>query len=246
MRFVRIEAGEFEMGVGKTPLPLELTSHRGTQAEGDFDEKPNHIVQITKPFYMGIYEVTNLQYELFDPEHKKLRGKEGLSIENDEAVINVNWYEADAFCRWLSDKEGLPYRLPTEAEWEYACRAGTTTPFYTGDSLPEKFHKNANMTGVPKYVSLQVGKTPPNAWGLYDMHGNVEEWCYDWYGPYVERPQKDPVGYETGDFKVTRGGSHGTILYYLRSANRMGTVPEDKHWLIGFRVVIGEMPQTKP
>ncbi|MHC4743687.1 MAG: SUMF1/EgtB/PvdO family nonheme iron enzyme, partial [Planctomycetota bacterium] len=247
MKLVRIEPGTFRMGVGETPLPHELTNHRGTQFDGDFDERPNHKVTITEPFYMGVFEVTNKQYELFDPEHKKLRGKDaGLSKEDDEAVINVNWYEARAFCQWLSDKEGLGYRLPTEAEWEYACRAGTTTHYNVGDTIGEEFRKNAYMLGTAKYVPLFVGKTTPNAWGLYDMHGNVEEWCNDWYGPYEDGPQRDPVGYVDGDFKVLRGGSHGTHIYYLRSANRMGTVPENKHWLMGFRVVIGQMPDTKP
>jgi sulfatase modifying factor 1 len=246
MKFVRIEPGRFRMGVGDTPLPHELTNHRGTQFDGDFDEKPNHRVKITKPFYTGIYEVTNFQYELFDPGHKKLRGKDsGLSEDDDEAVINVNWYEAQAFCKWLSDLEGLPYRLPTEAEWEYACRAGTTTHYHVGDTVGDEFRKNAGMVGTAVDVPLHVGKTTPNKWGLYDMHGNVEEWCYDWYGPYKKKRQKNPVGYVDGDFKVLRGGSHGTHIYYLRSANRMGTVPEDKHWLIGFRVVIGELPKTK-
>jgi len=247
MKFVKIKPGTFRMGVSKTPLPDKLTTHRGTQAEGDFDEKPRHKVTISKPFYMAIYEVTNKQYELFNPEHKRLRGRDSyLSTEDNEAVINVNWYEAQAFCEWLSDIEAMPYRLPTEAEWEYACRAGTTAPFFTGESLPEEFKKNAHMVGTAQDVPLFVGKTKPNPWGVYDMHGNVEEWCYDWYGPYKKRHRKDPVGYKSGDFRVTRGGSHGTVTYYLRSANRMGTVPEDKHWLIGFRVVIGEMPATKP
>jgi len=109
MKFVRIEPGTFQMGVGKTPLPNKLTHQRGTQAEGDFDEKPNHIVEISKPFYMAVVEVTNFQYELFEPEHKRLRGKDkGLSSLDDEAVINVNWYDAESYCRWLSDKDGLP------------------------------------------------------------------------------------------------------------------------------------------
>jgi hypothetical protein len=157
----------------------------------------------------------------------------------------VNWYEARAFCQWLSDIEGLPYRLPTEAEWEYACRAETKTHYHVGDTVGEEFKKNARMVGAAEDVPLHVGKTTPNKWGLYDMHGNVEEWCYDWYGPYQGNRQVDPVGYVAGDFKVLRGGSHGTHVYYLRSANRMGTVPENKHWLMGFRVVIGEMPKTK-
>ncbi len=95
-------------------------------------------------------------------------------------------------------------------------------------------------------VSLTVGQTPSNPWGLFDVHGNLEEWCHDWYGPYEAGPQTDPVGRVDGDFKVTRGGSHATIVYFLRSGNRMGTVPEDRHWLIGFRVVLGELPETEP
>ena len=255
MKFVRIKPGKFQMGQLKTlepkVLPVIEGGDRGGRfdllAEGDYDERPVHAVKITKQFYMGIHEVTNKQYELFDPEHKKLRGKSGLSSADDEAVIFVSWYDAQAFCRWLSDQEGLPYRLPTEAEWEYACRAGTKTNYYTGDILPKEFHKNAGRGGRPGQAALlQVGQTRPNTWGLYDMHGNVEEWCYDWYGPYVKKTQKNPVGYASGNFRVTRGGSHSTYPYFLRSANRSGTLGEDKHWLIGFRVVIGQMPKSKP
>ncbi|MHC4474493.1 MAG: SUMF1/EgtB/PvdO family nonheme iron enzyme [Planctomycetota bacterium] len=238
MKFVRIEPGGFDMGFGGRAVPAELTDEGGTQPQGDYDEHPTHKVRISRPFYVGIYEVTNLQYELFDLEHKELRSEHGPSKADDDAVVFVNWYEAQAFCRWLSHKEGLPYRLATEAEWEYACRAGTATQFHTGDKLPVIFSEQAR--------SLKVGQTPPNAWGLYDMHGNVEEWCLDWYGPYEAVEQIDPVGRAHGDFRVTRGGSHGTGEYYLRSANRLGTLPEDKHALIGFRVVIDEMPKTEP
>ncbi|MHC4574695.1 MAG: SUMF1/EgtB/PvdO family nonheme iron enzyme [Planctomycetota bacterium] len=237
MKLVRVEQGTFQMGIGDTPLPAELTTDRSLQPAGDFDEQPNHIVRISRPFYMGAYEVTDFQYELFRPEHRKLR-RGGDSGRDDEAVVNVNWYDAQAFCQWLSDKEDLPYRLPTEAEWEYACRAKTTTHFSTGDMLAEEFAKESG--------SVKVGQTPPNPWGVYDMHGNVEEWCHDWYGPYEAADQTDPVGRVTGDFKVIRGGDRGTNPYYQRSANRLGTVPEDKHAIIGFRVVIGEMPKTKP
>ena len=149
-------------------------------------------------------------------------------------------------------RKARPYRLPTEAEWEYACRAGTTTAYHTGETLPEPFHKNVGMSWFPgrkagtDIVPLHVGKTPANPWGLYDMHGNVEEWCLDWYGPYVDDPQTDPTGRAEGDFRVTRGGSHSTTLEFLRSANRSGTLPDDKSWLIGFRVVQAEMPSTEP
>ncbi len=237
MNMVRIEPGRFAMGFGEKNLSKEVTTGKEQFTNGDFDEHPTHQVKITRPFYIGMYEVTNKQYEMFDPEHRKLRS--GPSVGDNDAVINVNWYEARAFCQWLSDKDRLPYRLPTEAEWEYACRAGTATPYYTGQVLPEEFTEKSR-------ASLTVGQTQPNKWGLYDMHGNVEEWCYDWYGPYEAKLQIDPVGRVTGDFRVTRGGSHSTPSYYLRSANRLGTIPEDKHLLIGFRVVLGEMPATKP
>jgi formylglycine-generating enzyme required for sulfatase activity len=248
MKFVRIEAGTFDMGQLKTPLPLEVFRPGADfLSVGDFDERPVHDVTISRPFYMGVCEVTNFEYELFDSRHKALRGKDnGLSQEDDEAVINVNWYDAQTFCRWLSDREGLPYRLPTEAEWEYACRAGTTTNYHAGDILPEQYHKNQRRTGGPTPVSLHVGRTPANTWGLYDMHGNVEEWCHDWYGPYQPGRQVDPVGYESGNCRVTRGGSHGTHIYYLRSANRLGAMAQSRNWITGFRVVIGELPDTKP
>lgn len=230
MRLVRVEPGSFLMG----------------QADGDYDERPVHLVHLSRPFFMGATEVTNAQYELFDPEHRTYRGKHGLSIHDDEPVTFVSWHEAVRFCAWLSEQEGKLYRLPTEAEWEYACRAGTYTAFNTGDTLPESYYRNQEETSYPKPVSLIVGMTPPNAFGLHDMHGYVEEWCHDWYGPYVPDEQTDPVGYENGEFKVTRGGSHNTETVYLRSANRLGTLPDDKTWLIGFRVVHGEPLAGEP
>jgi formylglycine-generating enzyme required for sulfatase activity len=262
MNMVRIEPGSFTMG----------------SEDADWDERPAHTVTISRPFFLGATEVTNAQYEQFDPQHKQLRGKLGLSREDDEAVVFVSWHDAVNFCRWLSEKEGKPYRLPTEAEWEYACRAGTATAFYTGETLPDAFHKNVGISWFPgrknetDVVPLHVGRTPANPWGLYDMHGNVEEWCLDWYGPYeadatnkgtgpigAQHPsgrsgkldqapvsQTDPVGRAAGDFRVTRGGSHSTTLEFLRSANRAGTLPGARNWLTGFRVVQGEMPATKP
>ena len=237
MKLVEIPAGSFVMG----------------QKDGGWDEKPVGKVTISKGLLMSRTEVTNAQYEQFDPAHKKLRGKLGFSKADNEAVVFVSWREATAFCRWLSKKESKPYRLPTEAEWEYACRAGTTTPYHTGKTLPKAFCKNVTLSWFPgsnrgrdKPVKLTAGTTPPNAWGLCDMHGNVEEWCSDWYGRQAKGDRIDPVGPGDGDFKVTRGGSHSTKLEFLRSANRSGTLPEDKSWLIGFRVVQGETPATKP
>ncbi len=229
MEFVQIDAGSFVMG----------------STEGDFDELPVHNVTISRPFFISRYEVTNSQYEQFDPNHGLIDHR-GFTHGPNEAVIFVSWEDANAFCRWLSGRESLPYRLPTEAEWEYACRAGTTTAYHTGETLPSAFLKNAEETWGPEPVPLDVGNTPANPWGLYDMHGNVEEWCYDWYGPYVGGDQVDPIGRVAGRFRVCRGGSHSTTVQYLRSANRMGTLPQDKHWLIGFRPVIAEMPGTEP
>lgn len=247
MRLVRINAGSFTMGFAGDPIPAAIAV-RPWRAGGDFDERPAHPVRISKGFYMGAFEVTNAQYEQFDPSHRALRGKLGFSKEDNEAVVFVSWQDANRFCQWLSKKEGKPYRLPTEAEWEYSARAGTTTHFYTGDTLPQAFLKNAteSLYPPPAPVPTVVGQTPPNGWSLFDMHGNVEEWVLDWYGPYEPGEQTDPVGRATGDFRVTRGGSHSTEAYFLRSENRMGTLPDDKHGLIGFRVVLAPMPKTKP
>lgn len=231
MKFLRIEPGSFLMG---------------SASGGDFDERPVHRVHISRPYHLSVTEVTNAQYEQFDSSHAGLRGRRGISKDDDEAVVFVSWHEAVKFCEWLSAREGKTYRLPTEAEWEYACRAGTTTRYHTGDELPESHHRNQKEGWEPVPVPLHVGRAPANSWGLHDLHGNVEEWCHDWYGPYPAAAETDPVGATAGDFRVTRGGSHGTPVEFLRSANRLGTLPEDRHWLIGFRVVLGELPKTSP
>jgi formylglycine-generating enzyme required for sulfatase activity len=248
MKLVRIEAGSFMMGQEREADGKSITLTYGDRhfMGGELDEQPVHRVIISKPFYMSATEVTNAEYEQFEPNHRRFRGIKGLSNEDDEAVVNVRWHDAMAFCKWLSRKEGRPYRLPTEAEWEYACRAGTTTRFSTGDTLPEVHRKAQKHKSRPDKVSTRVGVTPPNAWGLYDMHGNVEEWCYDLYGAYEPGEQTDPVGRKAGLWRVVRGGSHNVYLKSLRSANRMSTLPEDKHWLIGLRVVQGKLPTTKP
>lgn len=239
MEMIRIEAGSYKRG----------------SENGDLDEQPVHRVHISKPFYMASLQVTNAQYERFDPGHRSYRGKLGFSTEDDDAVVFVSWHEAVAYCKWLSEQEGQPYRLPTEAEWEYACRANTETNYSMGDTFSRSNYKLQRHSWYPdpvltkkefEVVSLKTGQFEPNPWGLYDMHGNVEEWTQDWYGPYESTEQIDPVGRIDGDFKVTRGGSHSTPVRYLRSSERMATLPEDKHWLIGFRVVMGDQPETEP
>ncbi|OAI55084.1 hypothetical protein AYO44_02795 [Planctomycetaceae bacterium SCGC AG-212-F19] len=248
MKLVRIEAGTFVMGSGEAPPR--------TREEWDareWDEAPAHRVTISKPFFMGTTELTNAQYEQFDPEHKKLRGKHGVSKGDDEPVVMVGWQQAVDFCAWLSKKEGKPYRLPTEAEWEYACRGGTTMAYHTGEKLTaEQANFGTTPDGKRRNNTVAVGTYPPNAWGLHDMHGNVAEWCLDWYGPYEAGAQTDPVGRSDGWTRVTRGWSYLSASHklgavrYCRSANRSGQLPEDANRVTGFRVVLGEMPTTKP
>jgi formylglycine-generating enzyme len=231
MKLVSIPSGRFYMG---------------SEGEGETaDESPIHRTAISRAFRIGATEVTNAQYEAFDPEHRKFRGKDGFSKEDDEAVIFVDYHNAVAFCEWLSKKEGKKYRLPTEAEWEYVCRAGTVTDFSSGRFLGKSNLKNQKTDREPLSVSLKVAQGEANDWGVFDMHGNVEEWCSDWYGPYVSGEQSDPAGRVAGLFRVTRGGSHGTPVAYLRSSNRMGMIPEDKHFQLGFRIVEGDPVSTK-
>lgn len=222
---VDIPAGTFLMGSMGTGV--------------NFDEAPAHMVRISHAFRMGRTEVTNAQYELFCPTHKQLRGRDSLCVKDDEPVTNVTWYDAVRYCQWLGEKTGRHFRLPTEAEWEYACRAGTLTPFSTGDGLPAVYHRNQQHTRYLRRVDLRVGQSPANAFGLCDMHGNVEEWCMDWYAPYPTdgATLTDPTGPASGTMRVTRGGSHNTPERYLRSANRMAMLPDDSHSLTGFRIV---------
>lgn len=257
MKLVRIEPGSFLMGQDGPQSDHKLMKHPEKCDDADWDERPAHRVTISAPFYLGATEVTLGQYRKFDPKHAGERGAD------DEAVRSVTWHEAQAFCRWLSEQEGRSYRLPTEAEWEFACRAGTQTLFHTGDALPAGFLKWFGEIGFreryfpeskvpPEYAIidgqpvLPVGKTPANAWGLYDMHGNVAEWCADWYGPYEAVAATNPLGRAAGDFRVFRGGSHSTFARLLRSANRSGWLPEASSEKIGFRVVLGDPPVGKP
>ena len=182
---------------------------------GDYDESPNHAVHISKPFRIGAYEVTNEQYEQYDPLHRNLRGSHGMSLLGFEAVTAVSWHNATGYAKWLSAQDPeWDWRLPTEAEWEYACRAGTTTNYHTGDELPRSAWKNqerngwscgtystspnseipmglepmvTEMAGADGYLRGGTG-APPNEWGVVDCHGNVEEWVSDWYeGDYYAR-----------------------------------------------------------
>ncbi|MHB1078568.1 MAG: SUMF1/EgtB/PvdO family nonheme iron enzyme [Prosthecobacter sp.] len=251
MKLVRIEPGSFTMGQDGPAADYKITKHPAKFDDADWDEKPTHRVTITQPFHVAVTEVTLAQYRHYEAD---FRPKE----PGDDAVNAVSWEQAMKFCGWLSKKEGKTYRLPTEAEWEYACRAGTTTLFHTGDALPDGFQpwwsdigyaERYFTTGAWPQVyrkdakaGLRVAQTAPNAWGLHDMHGNVSEWCLDWYGPYEATEQADPPGCSGGDFRVIRGGHHSSFVRMLRSANRAAWLPNTRSNRTGFRVVLGELP----
>ncbi len=205
------------------------------------DEGPQHEVAITRPFFMGAHEVTQAQYEKVmgnnPSQHRNLNGMN----TNEWPVEKVTWQDARAFCERLSE---LPaekqarrvYRLPTEAEWEYACRAGRKEPYLTG----------ANLTGTDANISMsglgrptKVGSYKANAWGLYDMHGNVWEWCEDWYDAnyYNQSPKQDPPGPANGTSRVHHGGSFLSTPTECRAAYRISNPPTSSFHDNGFRVV---------
>lgn len=191
MKFVPIPAGEFLMG---TP--------------GDAGEEYQHHVRITKPFLLGMHQVTQSQYERVTGENPSLF--EG----RDRPVEHVSWKQAVRFCELLSSlpdeqQAGRRYRLPTEAEWEYACRAGTTTPFNTGDTLGQHQARFASKSLTEPKKTRRVESYPPNPWGLFDMHGNVWDWTNDWFSAdyYRESPPEDPQGPPSGTYHTLRGGS---------------------------------------
>ena len=253
MKLVPIPAGTFAMGQDGPAADYNGKVHAAKFDDADWDEKPVHQVTISAPFHLGATEVTLGQYRQFRGKHAGDRGAA------DDAVTGVSWDDAVRFCEWLSGKEKRTYRLPTEAEWEHACRAGTTTLFHTGNTLPGGFHQWPADIGLrdrffpggtlppevrakSEKLTLRVAQTPANAWGLFDMHGNVSEWCADWYGPYEAAAQVDPLGRSAGDFRVIRGGSHSQQTRLLRSANRTAWLPETSSEKTGFRVVLGALP----
>ncbi|HMZ22408.1 MAG TPA: SUMF1/EgtB/PvdO family nonheme iron enzyme [Blastocatellia bacterium] len=193
------------------------------------DEKPIHPVTLP-PFHIGKYQITQAQWKAVmrnNPSHFK---GDKLPVEN------LSWQMATDFCRKLSKKTGKEYRLPTEAEWEYACRAGSTTRYCFGDDDAglEKYawyYKNSGGKTHP------VGEKLPNDWGLHDMHGNVLEWCRDWYDEnyYRQSPKENPPGPSSGEYRVLRGGSWGFINYH-RSADRLRDAPGNFYHYVGFRV----------
>jgi len=249
------------------------------------DEKPVHKVTIANPFYLGQYEVTVEQFRWFveatgyatdaekgtgfqgafgwnrDTKEFKMNEKyswrnTGFAQSDAHPVVNVSWNDAMEFCKWLSRKEGKTYRLPTEAEWEYACRAGTTTRYSHGNDS-EGSAKAGNVADAAFEAQFRelkgeikasdgfaytspVGSFLPNPFGLYDMHGNVWEWCADWFDVayYAQSPTNDPGGPATGEERVYRGGGWFNCARGCRSASRSASLPENRHLTLGFRVAV--------
>lgn len=239
MKMIRVEPGSFDMGANISSFKLGPKTAYSKDAPY-YDELPVHRVTITYPFYISEMEVTADQFRQFKKEYK------GTDYFKPFAT-GISWNEANAFCAWLSKKEKKTYRLPTEAEWEYAARAGTQTLFWSGDNMP--------VNDI-------------NPLGLKNMESGVAEWCYDWHGMYPDNAQVDPVGYASGYAKVIRGGAANTSeldddspdfhpdssAAFYRSSNRSGMQPDcpsegndqPRAHFIGFRIVQAELPKTTP
>jgi formylglycine-generating enzyme len=239
MVLVPIPAGDFQMGTPR-PKPDKL-KHARPQA--DKAEMPQHLVKITKPFYISACEVTQQQYQKVMAA-RPWQGKPLVQDGPTYAATYVSWKDAVEFCRKLSDSEGVDYRLPTEAEWEYASRSGTTTVYSFGKEdakLADYAWYDANAYHDGQQYAHRVGQKLPNAWALFDMHGNAWEWCQDWYAGYDVKKKEviDPAGPEEGRVHVWRGGSFADNPGNTRSAARLSSGREDfrAEYLAGFRVV---------
>jgi len=238
LRLALVPAGRFVMG-----STIEEQGHKPHEA-------PAHEVGITTPFYLGVFPVTQEQYRRVmgvNPAHFHAGNGGGP----DQPVETVTWHDAVAFCKRLSEmpdekQAGRKYRLPSEAEWEYACRAGSRTPFSLGESLSAE---QANIDGQFPYgtdaakpgvsMTTPVGTYPANLYGLHDTHGNVWEWCDDWFGGnyYAVSAKRDPQGPHKGTMKVLRGGSWRNHAATCRAAYRNAMAPHHKDNFTGFRVV---------
>ena len=218
-----IPAGTFTMG------------HPG----GSAIERP-HKVTLTKPFYIGVHEVTNAQWKLL------MGSVPSKWKDDDRPVERVSWDEATEFCRTLSElpdakSAGRVYRLPTEAEWEYACRAGTSTKYSFGDE-DSRLGDFGWIVGNSSNTTHTVMQKSPNAWGLCDMHGNVREWCSDWFDNYPDGEVTDPIGPSSRVFRVCRGGGWGDLANFYRSATRSFSSPTTQDSGLGFRLACSQSP----
>jgi formylglycine-generating enzyme len=240
--------GKYEVTVGQFRKYLELSGdvpESIADKTGGYGYNPAYDPKTTERG--DAFEGRNPKYSWSNP---------GFPQNDDHPVVNVTWNDAQRMCEWLSKKEGKKYRLPTEAEWEYACRANTNTRYHSGND-PESLTQVANtydettkknwmqwepyaLRGKDGFAfTAPVGSFRPNAFGLYDMHGNVWEWCNDWHSDtyYAESPVNDPPGPPQGDVKVRRGGSWHTWSFYARASFRNWNDPPTRYTLVGMRLV---------
>ena len=215
LEMVLVPAGKFVMGSPESE-------------KGRSKDETQHEVSLTKPFYMGKYEVTQEQWE-------SVMGNNPSSFFRGPKlpVTSVSWKDCQEFIKKLNAKTNRGYRLPTEAEWEYSCRAGTTTAYSNGDKITPK---DANYRDSKIGEPVAVGSYKPNAFGLYDMHGNVWEWCEDWYADYQAGAVTDPKGPATGERRVLRGGSFNFYVWNTRSSFRFNLSPTSRYLFYGFRL----------
>ena len=236
MEMVAVLAGTFMMGA------------RSSEPEAGPEEGPQHEVTITQGFYLGKYELTQEQWESVMGTCPWVDQRQSIYVQEspDHPAVYISWNDVQEFARRLNDTEGSDaYRLPTEAEWEYACRAGATKRWCFGDDSKRYLAGYAwyrdNAWDAGEQHSHAVGSKLPNAWGLYDMHGNVGEWCQDWYGEnyYSVSTSVDPPGPPTGSFRVTRGGHFAYPATQVRSAARYSQAPTgpNRTWSIGARIL---------
>ena len=224
---VLLPAGRFMMG-----------SPSDEEGRWDDRESPHHEVTISEPFALGKTEVTFEDYDRFAEASGREKPDDRGWGRGQRPVINVSWKDASDYCSWL----GAGYRLPTEAEWEYAARAGTTTPFSFGETItPDQVNFNGRYpygdaaVGFYRGKTVDAGSLPANSWGLHEMHGNVWEWVSDWYGDYSAAAVTDPQGPTTGTVRVVRGGSWFNVARDVRSAYRSRFEPGVRYDVLGFR-----------
>jgi formylglycine-generating enzyme required for sulfatase activity len=219
-------------GVELVLIPAETFQMGSNDSDANNNEKPVHTVRLTQPYYLGRYEVTQGQWQaVMVSNPSQYKG------DSNRPVENVSWDDVQEFIRRLNAREGgARYRLPTEAEWEYAARAGTTTRWSFGDDASQ-LGRYAWYEGNARGQTHPVGQLQPNSWGLYDMHGNVREWVQDWYGSYAGGTAETPPGPPSGSRRVDRGGSWRYTARRCRSAYRIGVAPGNRLAILGVRLL---------
>jgi formylglycine-generating enzyme required for sulfatase activity len=219
------------------PTMIAIAGGTFTMGSNSSDEKPTHTVTISG-FSMGKYEVSVAEYKAFcTAAGRTMPDAPSWGWNDKHPMVKVSFDDANAYCNWLSETTGQNYRLPTEAEWEYAARGGNKSSGYTysgGNDLEEVGWSSDNAGGQTQ----AVGRKLPNELGLYDMSGNVWEWCKDWYGDYSATAQTNPRGPSSGSYRVLRGGSWGRAAAFCRVAHRINSSPGFRDLSDGFRVVL--------